>query len=152
MLKENELIGAITIYRQEVRSFTDNQIDLVTTFARQAVIAIENAKLLRELRERTADLARSVDELTATGDVLKIISRSTVELDTVLDTLVETLARLCRTDNTTMYRRRDNNFYLVASRGLSEEAKALGRMFPVAPDRGSLIGRVAMERRPVQIP
>src|SRR6516225_5921291 len=152
MLKENELIGAITIYRQEVRPFTDNQIDLVTIFARQAVIAIENAKLLSELRERTADLARSVDELTATGDVLKIISRSTVELDTVLDTLVETLARLCRADNTTMYRRRDDNFYLIASRGLSEEAKALGRMYPVARDRGSRVGRVAMERRPVQIP
>jgi two-component system, NtrC family, sensor kinase len=152
MLKENKLIGAITIYRQVVRPFTDTQIDLVTTFAKQAVIAIENARLLGELRERTAELARSVDELTATGDVLKIISRSTVELETVLDTLVRTVARLCRADQANMFRWRDDMLHLVASCGLSEEAKAFIDTHPLALDRGTVSGRVRLERRAVQIP
>jgi PAS domain S-box-containing protein len=152
MLKENELIGAITIYRQEVRPFTDKQIDLVATFAKQAVIAIENARLLTELRERTEDLTESLQQQTATGDVLKIISRSSVELDTVLDTLVDTVTRLCRADQAVMFRRREDMLHLVASCGLSEEAKAFVDTHPLALDRGTVSGRVALERRPIQIP
>src|SRR5713226_9083576 len=145
MLKDNELIGSIAIYRQEVRPFSDKQIALVQSFAAQAVIAIENTRLLRELRE-------SLQQQTATADVLKVISRSTVDLGAVLDTLVDTVARLCRADQATMFRRRDDKYHLVAAHGLSAEAKEFVLTHPVTADRGTLIGRVTLERRAVHVP
>ena len=149
--KDGALLGTITAYRQEVRPFSDKQIVLLENFGAQAVIAIENARLLNELRQRSAELARSVDELTATGDVLKIISRSSVDLETVLDTLVETVARLCRADHAYMFRRDDELYHLVAACGLSEEERAFVESHPFAPDRGTVSGRVTLERRTVHI-
>ncbi len=151
MLKENELIGAFAIYRQEVRPFTGKQIELVTSFASQAVIAIENARLLKELRARTAELARSVDELTATSDVLKIISRSTLDLDTVLETLVERAARLCHADQAFMFRRRDDRYHLVASRGAPDEFVQWLERNPLEGGRGTLTARAVLEGRTVHI-
>jgi PAS domain S-box-containing protein len=150
--KDEAFLGAFVIYRQEVRPFSDRQVALLESFAAQAVIAIENARLLGELRHRTADLARSVDELTATGDVLKIISRSSTDLETVLDTLVETVARLCRADTAHMVRRRDDKYHAVASSGFSEEEWEFFRTHPASFDRGTVTGRVALERRAVHIP
>jgi signal transduction histidine kinase len=145
MLKENELAGVIAIYRQEVRPFTDKQIALVTNFAAQAVIPIENARLLNELRE-------SLQQQSATADVLKVISRSTFDLQTVLDTLVESAARLCEADSAQILRPRDAGFYSAASYGHTPEFAEHVNNLTFPPGRGSVTGRVLLEGKILQIP
>jgi two-component system, NtrC family, sensor kinase len=153
MLRESECIGAIVLRRKEVRPFTEKQIALLQTFADQAVIAIGNVRLFDEVQARTRDLSESLEQQTATADVLKVISRSTVELKTVLDALLETAARLSHADHAFMFRRHaDGLHYLIASHGVSEEGEAFIRSHPFAPDRGTTSGRVALERRAIHIP
>jgi signal transduction histidine kinase len=152
MFKDDELVGAITIYRQEVRPFTDKQVELVESFAAQAVIAIENVRLLNELRARTDDLARSVGELQALGEVSQAVN-STLDLATVLTTIVQRAVQLSRTDAGAIYVFDDarQEFRLRATYGMSEE------MIVAITDRhvgiGDIhIGAATQQRRPTQIP
>jgi two-component system NtrC family sensor kinase len=144
MIRENKLLGAIGIFHQKVRPFTEKQIELVTNFAAQAVIAIENVRLLNELRE-------SLQQQTATADVLKVISRSTFDLQTVLNTLVESAARLCEADMAQIMRPKDYGFYSAATYGHTPEYAEYTKNFTFPPGRGSVTGRVLVEGKPIQI-
>jgi GAF domain-containing protein len=144
LLREGVPIGVIALLRKTVRPFTDHQTELVTTFAAQAVIAIENTRLLTELR-------KSLQQQTATADVLKVISRSTFDLQIVLDTLTKSAAQLCAADKGVVFQREGEVLRLVANYGFSREAERYWLERPPLVDRGSVTGRALLEGRAVHV-
>jgi two-component system, NtrC family, sensor kinase len=152
LLRDGEPIGVITLNRKRGEPFTERQIELVRTFADQAVIAMENARLLGELQARTRDLEESLEYQTATSDVLKVISRSTFDLQPVLDTLVETGQRLCDSDSAALMIREGDVFRYVATRSLDPAWDAFLRARTFAPSRETGAGRAALTGEVVHIP
>jgi len=144
LLRGDELIGIFAIDRTRVEPFTNKEIELATSFADQAVIAIENARLFEELRQ-------SLQQQTATADVLKVISQSAFDLGTVLQTLVESAAHLCEADKATISRKIGEFFYRAETYGFSDEFMDYVKDIPIAPERGSAHGRVLLEGKPVHI-
>jgi signal transduction histidine kinase len=152
MLRENELIGVISLYRQEVRLFTDKQIELLQSFAAQAVIAIENTRLLNELRQRTTDLTQSLDQQTATSKVLEVISRSAFDLQAVFETVAESSVKLCGANRAIIHRFDGELLRVAVAYNASQEFIEFMRQNPTRPGRQSTSARAALERRTIQIP
>jgi two-component system, NtrC family, sensor kinase len=151
MLKDNEVIGAFGLARHEVLPFTDKQIGLVESFAKQAVIAIENARLLNELRQRTDDLTQSLEQQTATADVLGVISRSKFELQPILQSLVDTAARLCRAEQAVIFRLDGGLYHFSSGHAINPDYLDIEQRNPIALGQGTVVGRAAMNKRVVRI-
>ena len=152
LMREGEPIGILNLSRQRVEPFTERQIELVRTFADQAVIAIENVRLFDEVQARTRDLQESLQQQTATADVLKVISRSTFDLRRVLETLVESAARLCDAEKANIFQRDGDYFRLSANYGFSSDLEEYLKQHPLTPGRGTIIGRAFLEGKTIHTP
>ena len=152
LLRQGVVIGVIALVRNAVAPFTDRQIGLVKTFADQAVIAIENVRLFEAEQERTREATESLQQQTATADVLKVISQSTFDLQKVLDALVGSAASLCHADKTMVYRREGDNYHLAASYGFADEFRQYAISHPHVTGRGTAVGRMSLEGRTIHIP
>src|SRR5262245_25621789 len=145
-------IGAIVIRRTELRPFSEKQVDLLKTFADQAVIAIENARLFEAEQARTKELTQSLDYQMAISDVLSVISRSPNQLQPVLDTIVAIARRLCKAEHDAAYRLRDGKYVLAAPSDAHPSLKLYVAEHPFAPGRESLVGRTALEGKTIHLP
>src|SRR6516162_2945695 len=151
LVRDADPVGAFAIARRQTGPFTDKQIALLQNFAAQAVIAMENARLLGELRQRTGDLETSLEYQTATSDVLKVISRSTFDRQRVLETLVSTAARLCGAEIAVIAQRNGELLSLLANFGFPPEFEAFFREHPQRVGRGTVAGRAVLEQETVHI-
>jgi GAF domain-containing protein len=147
LLRQGVPIGVIVLNQSIVRPFTDKQIELVETFADQAVIAIENVRLFEAEQQRTCELSESLQQQTATADVLKVISRSTFDLEVVLNTLAESATRLCEADGTIVWRPKEGRYQLAASYGLSPEFETSMRQVSLKPSGHSVVGRAVQAKK-----
>ncbi len=151
LMGDGGAIGMISVTRKEPGDFAPHHVQLLRTFADQAVIAIQNVKLFDEVQARTRDLSESLQQQTATADVLKVISRSTFDLQTVLDTLVESAARLCEADRAFIFQRSDGVYKQAANFGFSRDFEEFARQNPILPERGTITGRVAVEGKTIHV-
>jgi GAF domain-containing protein/HAMP domain-containing protein len=151
LMREDHAIGAIQLWRMETRAFTEKQVALVKTFADQAAIAIENARLFAEVQARTRELQESLEYQTATSEVLNVISRSPSNIEPVLDAIAETAQRLCQSEHVFIMRLKDGLYHVAVAKNATPEQMAFLRANPFAADRGSVTGRVALERRTIHI-
>ena len=152
LLREGTPIGALFLTRPEVEPFSQREVDLLTTFADQAVIAMENVRLFDEVQARTHDLSESLQQQTATADVLKVISRSTFDLQAVLDTLTESAARLCDADMAPITRQKGAAYYYATNYGFPPDYAEYAESYPLVPGRGTVVGRALLEAKIIQIP
>jgi GAF domain-containing protein len=152
LLRENESIGAIVLRRTEVRPFSEKQIALLQTFTDQAVIALGNVRMFEQVQAKTRDLTESLQQQTATADVLKVISRSAFDLQTVLDTLVESAARLCDADMAAITRQKGDEYFRAGSYGFTSEFVEYVKDIPVKPERTTITGRTLLQGRVTHVP
>ena len=150
-IRDSVVIAVISLQRNYVKPFTDRQIELITTFADQALIAIENVRLFDQVQTRTRELSESLQQQTATADVLKVISRSTFDPQAVLDTLVESAAQLCEADQAAITRPQDDALLFAASFGFPPGFIEVAKRTRFVRGRGTVTGRAWLEGKPVQI-
>ena len=151
MLRQGRPIGAIVLDRKDTGYYPEHQVELLKTFADQAIIAIENAGLFKEVRARSEELSESLHQQTATADVLKVISRSAFDLQVVLDTLTSSAAQLCDADMGSIARQKGKGFYYSTNYNLPPEWQEYVANKPLGPGRGSVIGRALLDQKVVHV-